>query len=366
MPNTIRAAVCRSFGAPLSVEELTLRAPLDGEVEVTLDAVAICHSDISYLDGAWGGDLPMVYGHEAVGRVSALGPGVAAPAIGTRVLVTLIRSCGRCPTCATGRPAYCADNAARPAPLSGPDGAPVGAAMNCGAFAEKVLVEPSQLATLSDTIPSEAACLLACGVLTGVGAVVNTARVRPGETVVVIGAGGVGLNAIQGARIAGAARIVAIDLEPTKLKDALGFGATDAIPATDPKPWRRLREITGGRLADHVFVTVGAIPAYDVAPRLLGEGGTAYAVGMPHSGDLSSYEPVILAALGQGLRGTKMGDVVLGRDIPWLVDLYGQGRLQLDSLISKCWPFDEINAAIADTKSGQARRNVLTFGPPPG
>jgi S-(hydroxymethyl)mycothiol dehydrogenase len=194
-----------------------------------------------------------------------------------------------------------------------------------------------------------------------VGAVVNTARVRPGDTVVVIGAGGVGLNAVQGAHLAGAARIVAMDLEPAKLEDARHFGATDTIPATDERPWRALRQITGGRLADHVFVTVGAVPAYDSALRLMGPGGTAYAVGMPHSGDSSAYEPVILAALGQGLRGTKMGDVVLGRDIPWMVDLYGQGRLKLDELISRRWPFEQINAAIADTKAGRARRNVLTF-----
>jgi S-(hydroxymethyl)mycothiol dehydrogenase len=178
---------------------------------------------------------------------------------------------------------------------------------------------------------------------------------------VVIGAGGVGLNAIQGARLAGAARIVAMDLEPSKLEDARTFGATDAIPATDPKPWKALTRITGWRLADHVFVTVGAIPAYDVALRLMGPGGTAYAVGMPHSGDTSTYEPVILAALGQGVRGTLMGDVVLSRDIPWMVDLHAQGRLKLDELISRRWSFGEINAAIADTNRGQARRNVLTF-----
>jgi S-(hydroxymethyl)mycothiol dehydrogenase len=361
MPSTIRAAVCREFGKPLEIEMLTLRDPGPGEIEVKMEAVAICHSDISYMDGAWGGILPAVYGHEAAGRVTAIGTGVGKVALGDRVLVTLIRSCGTCPDCASGKPVYCGGNETRPPALTDASGAPVLKAMECGAFAEKVLVDQSQIAPLGEDIAPEAACLLACGVPTGVGAVVNTAQVRPGETVVVIGAGGVGLNAIQGARIAGAARIVAMDLEPSKLDDARAFGATDAILASDPKPWKALQEITGGRLADHVFVTVGAIPAYDMAPRLLATGGTAYAVGMPHSGGMSSYEPVIIAALGQGLRGTKMGDVVLGRDIPWMVDLYGQGRLQLDSLISTRWPFDKINDAIADTRTGQARRNVLTF-----
>jgi len=361
MPSTIRAAVCRSFGAPLQIETLTLRDPGPGEIEVTLDAVAICHSDISWIEGAWGGSLPAVYGHEAAGRISALGPGVRNLDLGARVLVTLIRACGTCPDCSSGRPVYCSGQDARAAKLTDPSGAPVHAAMECGAFAEKVIVDQSQIARLGEAIAPHSACLLACGVPTGVGAVVNTARVRPGDTVVVIGAGGVGLNTVQGARIAGAARIVAMDLEPSKLDDARAFGATDTILATVERPWQDLAAITGGRLADHVFVTVGAIPAYDMALRLIAPGGTAYAVGMPHSGAMSSYEPVIIAALGQGVRGTKMGDVVLARDIPWMVDLYGQGRLKLDELVSRQWPFDQINAAIADTNAGQARRNVLIF-----
>jgi S-(hydroxymethyl)mycothiol dehydrogenase len=179
--------------------------------------------------------------------------------------------------------------------------------------------------------------------------------------VVVIGCGGVGLNAVQGARLSGAARIVAMDLEPSKLDDARAFGATDGILASEEKPWRRLREILGGVLATHVFVTVGAIPAYDTALRLLAPGGTAYAVGMPHGGAMSDYEPVILAATGQGIRGSLMGEVVLSRDVPWMVDLWRQGRLELDALVSRRWRLDEINEAIADTKAARARRNVIVF-----
>lgn len=363
MPRQIRAAVCRAFGAPLDLEILTLRDPGPAEIEVQIEAVAICHSDISWIDGAWGGALPAVYGHEAAGRITALGPDTAGLVLGERVLVTLIRACGSCLDCLSGRPVYCSDKPATAPKLTDASGQPVDAVMDCGAFAERVIVHRSQIAPLGETISPQCGCLLACGVPTGVGAVVNTASVRPGDVVVVIGAGGVGLNAIQGARIAGAARIVAMDLEPTKLDDARAFGATDVIPATEPKPWRALSAITGGRLAAHVFVTVGAIPAYDMALRLLAPGGTAYAVGMPHSGATSAYEPVILAALGQGLRGTKMGDVVLGRDIPWMVDLHAQNRLKLQELVSGQWPFDQINAAIADTRAGQARRNVLTFPP---
>ncbi len=358
---TIRAAVCHGFGQPLQIEDITLRAPGVGEVEVTLEAVAICHSDISYMEGAWGGALPAVYGHEAAGRITAMGPGVRAYQMGQRVLVTLIRSCGHCASCASGAPVYCNGNEPAEPALSLKDGTEVTKAMNCGAFAEKVVIDQSQLALVGEDMPADVACLMACGVPTGVGAVVNTARVRPGQNVVVIGAGGVGLNAIQGARIAGAARIIAVDMEPSKLDDAKAFGATDGIVASTPKPWKEVQALTGGRGADHVFVTVGAIPAYDIAPRLLATGGTVYAVGMPHSGQTSQYEPVIVAATGQGLRGSLMGEIVLSRDIPWMVDLYRQGRLKLDELISARWAFDQINEAIVDTKAGKARRNVIVF-----
>jgi Zn-dependent alcohol dehydrogenase len=177
----------------------------------------------------------------------------------------------------------------------------------------------------------------------------------------VIGAGGVGLNAIQGARIAGARRIVAVDMSAEKLETAKGFGATHGVLATEKDPWKATFAALGGRGADAVIVTVGAIPAYDQAPRYLGQGGKIIMVGMPHSGGMSSYEPVVLAALGQGMMGSKMGDVVIQRDIPWMVDLYEQGRLKLDELISGRWRLDQINEAIADTKTGSARRNVIVF-----
>ncbi len=176
----------------------------------------------------------------------------------------------------------------------------------------------------------------------------------------VIGAGGVGLNAIQGARIAGARRIVAVDMSEEKLEIAKEFGATDGVLATDPKPWRAAQKAMG-RGADAVIVTVGAIPAYDSAPRYLAGGGKVIMVGMPHSGQVSTYEPVMLAAVGQGMVGSKMGDVVIQRDIPWMVDLYLQGRLKLDELISGRWTLDQINDAIADTKTGAARRSVIMF-----
>ncbi len=360
----IKAAICRAFNAPLTIEEVELAPPGPGEVEVALDAVAICQSDISYAEGAWGGDLPAVFGHEAAGRISAVGDGVRGLAPGDKVVVTMIRSCGTCPSCRKGKPVYCT-NPPRTAPLTLPGGDALAQGLNCGAFAERVVVDQSQVVRLPDdvaeTLPMEAACLLACSVMTGIGAVVNTAHLRPGQNAVVIGAGGVGLNAIQGARIAGAARIIAIDTQPDKLDAALEFGATHGVLASDPAPWKQVRKLTGGQGADAVFVTIGAAAVYDQAPRYLARGGRLIMVGMPHSGETACYEPVIMAATGQGMIGTLMGDAIIAQDIPWMAELYRQGRLKLDEMVSGRWSLDEINAAIADTRAGHARRNVVVF-----
>ncbi|MEM7471620.1 MAG: zinc-binding dehydrogenase [Pseudomonadota bacterium] len=358
----VKAAVCHALKEPLVIEEVELAAPKTGEVEVTLEACAICHSDLSFIDGGWSSTLPAVFGHEAAGRITALGDGVQGYDLGDAVLVTLIRSCGACASCASGQPVQCGTDYDRDnGPLKTADGGVMQHGLACGAFAEKAVVDQSQLAKIPDDMPMDAASLLSCGVITGVGAVVNTAGVRPGQNVVVIGAGGVGLNAIQGAAIAGAARIIAMDVLEEKLDVAREFGATDGVLATAEKPWKEIAKITGGRMADAVFVTVGAIPAFEQALRYLAPAGNVYIVGMPHSGAKAEYEPVILGALGQGMKGTKMGDTVLRRDIPWMVDLYQQGRLKLDELISGRWSLDQINDAIADTRTGAARRNVIVF-----
>lgn len=356
----IKAAVCTAFRAPLEIQTVHIRPPAMGEVEVTLKAVAICHSDITYLEGGWGGDLPAVYGHEAAGIVTGIGAGVRGLEEGDHVIVTLIRACGTCPSCASGKPVICETGNTSVGPLTMPDGQPVVAAMNCGAFAERTVVDQSQVVKIQRTMSMTAASLVACGVITGIGAVVNAAKLRAGQDVVVIGAGGVGLNAIQGARIAGARRIVAVDMTEEKLAIAREFGATDGVLATASKPWQAAKKAMG-RGADAVIVTVGAIPAYDQAPQYLANGGQVIMVGMPHSGAMSTYEPVMLAATGQGMTGSKMGDVVIARDVPWMLDMYKQGRLKLDELVSKTWKLDQINAAIADTKTGSAKRNVIVF-----
>ncbi len=357
----IRAAVCHDFGAPLQVEEIEIRPPRGREVEVTLAACAVCHSDISFAEGAWGGTLPAVYGHEAAGIVTALGEGARGLAVGDRVVVTLIRACGQCPSCAKARPTDCeTPQDGHHDPITTAGGGRLHQAMACGGFAEKVVVDASQVVTLPNGIALDVAALVACGVITGVGAVVNAARLRPGQDAVVIGAGGVGLNAIQGARIAGARRIVAVDMTEEKLETARAFGATHGVLATGETPWRDAQAALG-RGADAVLVTVGAAAAYDSAPHYLARGGKIIVVGMPATGALSTYEAAMVAGSGQSLVGSKMGDVVIARDIPWIVDLYLQGRLKLDELISRRYPLERINEAITDTKSGAAKRNVIVF-----
>ncbi|WP_163847114.1 alcohol dehydrogenase catalytic domain-containing protein [Pseudooceanicola aestuarii] len=355
----IKAAVCHEFNAPLVIEELELRAPDMNEVEVEIEAVAVCHSDISFQQGGFGGPLPAVYGHEAAGTVTAVGDAVQGIAVGDSVCVTLINACGHCTTCQSGKPTICEtprDNLAQ-SPLRTADGTPVAQAMAAGAFAEKVVVDHSQICVIPDDVGKDVASLISCGVITGVGAAVFAAELQVGQDVVVIGAGGVGLNAIQGARIAGARRIVAVDVLEDKLQVARDFGATDTVLA-EGKPWAEVKKILG-RGADAVLVTVGVAEVYDKAPRYLAWGGRVIMVGMPHGDKVSSYSPLIMADAGQGIVGSKMGNMVIKRDIPWIVDMYRQGRLKLDELISGRWTLDQINEAIEDTKSGAARRNVI-------
>jgi S-(hydroxymethyl)glutathione dehydrogenase / alcohol dehydrogenase len=361
----MKAALCRAFGQPLTIEEVVLAPPGPGELRVRLAAVAICHSDILYMDGAWGGHLPAVYGHEAAGRVVELGAGVAGLAVGDPVVVTMIRACGSCHMCRLGRPTMCETGHDRAGgTLRLPDGTVVEQGLNTAAFAEEVVVHASQVAPVPEGVPMDAAALLACGVITGAGAVLNTARVEPGAQVVVIGAGGVGLNTVQAARLAGAAKVIAIDLSDDKLARAREFGATDTLRADTPRLRRAVQGLTEGRGADYVFVTVGSVTAYQGAFALACKGGAVVAVGMPPSGATVAVEPVVLAATSQRFLGSNLGNAVIARDIPLLAGFWRQGRLKLDELITARYRLDRINDAIADARAGQSLRNVILFDTP--
>ena len=359
----VKAAVCRAFGAPLQIEDITVAEPGPGEVRTKVSACAICHSDIHFAEGAWGGDLPAVYGHEAAGVVEAVGPGVSHVAPGDHVVITLVRACGRCPCCTQGFYGSCETQFAldEASPLADAEGKRLVHGLRTGAFAEAVLVEASQAVAIPEAVPLDSAALLACGVITGLGAVINTAKVRAGADIVVIGSGGVGLNAVQGARLAGAGRIIAVDLSDDKLSAAEAFGATHGVNPSVEDLAATVRALTGGRGADYVFVTVGAKAAVDGAYGLLAAGGALVLVGMPAVGETSAFEIVTLANDSKRILGSKMGSSNIHDDIPRLVQLYRQGRLKLDELISARYPLSEINEAIASAKGGAALRNVIVF-----
>ena len=359
----MKAAVCRKFGDPLQIEDVAIASPGPGEVLVKLAACAICHSDIIFMDGGWGGDLPAVYGHEAAGIVESVGDGVESMTPGDHVVVTLIRSCGHCHYCSQGASVACETtfHLDQQSPLSTANGDVLKHGLRTGGFAEYGVVHDSQAVAIDRSVALDSASLLACGVLTGFGAVVNTAAVETGSSVVVIGTGGVGLNSVQGARISGAATIIAIDVSADKLKAAQEFGATHAINASDADIVSQVRALTGGRGADYVFVTVGSIVAINSAYALMGSTGAVVLVGMPENGVMSEFEPGNIADQSQRILGSKMGSGRVQIDIPYLVTLYQQGRLKLDELISGRYPLEDINEAIASARRGEALRNVIVF-----
>lgn len=359
----MKAAVCHEFGKPLAIEELELSSPQSGEVKVKLAACAICHSDIHCVEGAWGGALPAVYGHEASGIVDQVGSEVELIQPGDHVVVTLIRSCGHCYFCARGEPNMCEtkfrlDGESR---LRDGAGSPVVQGLRTAAFAEYVVVDQSQVVKIPADMPLDSAALLACGVITGLGAVVNTARVPAGSSVVVIGTGGVGLNSIQGASLSGAQPIIAVDLVDSKLEAAVGFGATHTVNPRQQDLPEAVRTWTGGRGADFVFVTVGSGQAITDSLGLLRRAGTLVVVGMPASGVKASIEAVDLADNAQVIIGSKMGSTRLRVDVPKLVELYAQKRLKLDELITKRYSLNQINEAITAVNNAAALRNVIVF-----
>ena len=359
----MKAAVCRAFGQPLTIEEIEIAPPGPNEIKVRVAACAICHSDIHYIEGAWGGELPAVYGHEAAGIVEETGSGVSGIAPGDHVVVTLIRSCGRCHYCTQGLPTLCEGKFALDAkgPLNAADGAPIVHGLRTGAFAECTVVHASQAVAIPHDVPLDSASLLACGVITGYGAVANTANLPAGANVVVIGTGGVGLNSIQGAALRGARTIIAVDLSDEKLAAAKKFGATHGVNPEKEKASKAIRALTGGRGADFAFVTVGAKSAIEQAFIYIAKAGTVVIVGMPATGVTTSFDPSRLAVGGQKVLGSLMGSTRVSVDLPILVDLYKQRRLKLDELITGRYPLERINDAIASVVGGEALRNVIVF-----
>jgi S-(hydroxymethyl)glutathione dehydrogenase/alcohol dehydrogenase len=361
----MRAAVCREFGAPLEIEDLELAGPSLGEARVRVAACAICSSDVAFAGGAWGGTLPAVYGHEAAGIVEEVGPGVDAVRPGDRVVVSLLRSCGRCFFCERGEPHLCDGDfpADREGKLRTHDGEQVQQAMHTAAFAEVVVVDQSQVAVVPDSMPLDVASLLGCGVITGVGAVLDKIGVTPGSSVAVIGTGGVGMNAVQGAALAGASTIVAVDPSAGKRERALAFGATQAVDPADGDPAGALRALTRGRGVDYAFVAVGRSELIEGALGYVRRGGTVAVLGMPPSHETFGVVTVDLVHDDVRVVGCKVGagSGRLAEAVPRLVRLYQDGRLRLDELVTARYPLEGVNDAIAATRRGDGLRNVLVL-----
>jgi Zn-dependent alcohol dehydrogenase len=358
----IHAAVTRSFGRPLGLETLELREPGPGEVQVQVAACAICHTDLTLISGGWEGELPAVYGHESAGVVEAVGPAVVGVSEGDHVVVTLVRSCGRCARCLGGEPALCLLRGefalTRETPLRDGEGAPVAQGLRTAGFAERLLVHESQVVPIPRDVPLESAALIGCGVATGVGAVLNNARLPAGSTLGVIGTGGVGLNAVQGGVLAAARAIFAVDIHEEKLRAAREFGATDTLDARREDAASAVGELTDGHGLDTVVVTAGSVSAVEQALTLVGDAGTVVLVGMP-AGTTVRIDPEAIAERGLRILGSKVGAIRPHIDIPALVALYRQGRLKLDELISARFALAEINEAIALADGGATRRVVV-------
>lgn len=368
MTRNMKAAVVEAIGRPFEVVELEIDDPVRREVLVEVRASGLCHSDLHIASKDYGYPMPIVLGHELAGVVAAVGPEVTRLAVGDHVAGSLIQFCGQCDTCLSGRTHQCPNGASLYRPAAdgerlrrADDGRPVFPGMGLGAFAEYSLVHENQLVRVPDDMPFPPAALLGCCVITGVGAAVNSARIRAGDTAVVIGCGGVGLNVVSGARLAGARSIIAVDLNPAKLDLARRCGATDIIDASDEDAVAAVRRLHPEGV-DHAFEVVGSPATTYQAMAMTRLGGAVYLIGLHPPGSAIELVDVFPNLIMRQLRiqAVNMGSTNLRRDIPLYAALYQQGRLELDALVAREIALDEIGAAYAEVDEGRIARAVVT------
>lgn len=372
----VRAAILREMekpkpyaaSRPLAIEDVELAPPGPGEVLVQIKAAGLCHSDLSVINGNRPRPVPMALGHEAAGLVRECGAGVDDLKPGDPVVMVFVPSCGHCLPCMEGRPALCEPGAAANGAgtlLSGArrlaqNGRPIHHHMGVSAFAEYAVVSRRSLIKIGGDVPLDQAAMFGCAVLTGVGAVLNTARVHPGARVAVVGLGGVGLNSLLAAAMIGAHPIVAVDLNDSKLALARQLGASHAVNAGDPKCVEAVREATGGG-ADFAFEMAGSVKAMDVAYRATRRGGTTVSAGLPHPSHDFAFKHVGLVAEERTIKGSYIGSCVPLRDLPRYIGLYHQGRLPVDRLLSARLKLDEINAGFDELDAGNTVRQMVVF-----
>ncbi|WSQ09965.1 Zn-dependent alcohol dehydrogenase [Streptomyces sp. NBC_01231] len=336
------------------VDDLVVRDPGPGEVQVAVSAAGLCHSDLSVVDGTIPFPVPVVLGHEGAGVVAAVGAGVTHVRPGDHVALSTLANCGTCAQCDRGRPTMCRQSIGRPGQPFARDGRPVFQFAANSAFAERTVVKAVQAVRIPEEIPLPSAALIGCGVLTGVGAVLNRAKVDRGDSVLVIGTGGIGLNVLQGARIAGALRIVAVDANPAKEEVARRFGATHFLTSMD-----NVRDVlpTG---ADHAFECVGRVELIRAAIDSLDRHGQAILLGVPPATAEASFL-VSSMFLDKSILGCRYGSSRPQRDIALYAELYREDRLLLDELVTRTYPVEDFEKAVADAEAGRVARGVLTF-----
>lgn len=365
----IRAAVLERSGMPLQVEELELEAPGPGEVLVRLEASGVCHSDLHQADGDWDDPGPMVLGHEGAGRVEAVGPDVAVPALGDLVALNWFYPCRVCVGCLAGRPWQCTGNTVfsdrlpdGTTPLRRADGTEVLPMLALGTFAERAVVPAQAAVPIPPQVPAEVGALIGCGVTTGVMSVLRAAAVPAGASVVVLGLGGVGLSAVMGAVVAGAGSIVAVDRVAAKLDVAAALGATGTVLATDDDRATRaaIREASGGK-PEFAFECIGVPAVVELAIDLVGPGGTAVVVGIPPLYQRASFDVGKLVDRSARIVGANYGWAVPEEDFPALARLYLDGRLPVDRLIEERIALDQVNDALEAMRHGRGLRRVVVF-----
>ena len=372
----IRAAVLHEMGAPapyatskpLKIETLDLDPPGEGEVLVQIKAAGLCLSDLSVIEGARPRPMPMAIGHEAAGIVKEVGSGVHSLAVGDHVVLVFVPSCGHCIPCAEGRPALCEPGAVANGAgtlLSGKRRLHEGKTdvnhhLGVSAFADHAVVAANSCVKVDKTLSFEEAALFGCAVITGVGAVFNTAKVKAGARVAVIGLGGVGLNSLLAAVAAGARQVIAVDVRDDKLALAKQLGATHTVNATAPDAVEQIKAITSGGV-DYAFEMAGSIPALELAWKITRRGGETVTAGLPHPQKTMSFAPVQLVGEERTLKGSYLGSCVPLRDIPIYIDLYRAGKLPVDRLMSDKVKLDDINEAFDRLASGATVRQVIVF-----
>ncbi|MCL6599920.1 MAG: zinc-dependent alcohol dehydrogenase family protein [Alicyclobacillus macrosporangiidus] len=370
-----RAAVLTAMGKPapyaesrpLEIRTVYLDEPQFGEVLIRIRAAGLCHSDLSVINGSRPRPVPMVLGHEAAGEVVAVGPGVVNVQPGDHVVCSFVPSCGHCVPCQEGRPNLCETGAAANTAgtllgggrrLHQEDGADIHHHLGVSGFAEYAVVSQHSLVRVDPDVPFDELAVFGCAVMTGVGAVVNTARVPAGSSVAIVGLGGVGLSALLGALAAGARRIVAVDVNPAKLQQAEALGATDTFDARDPSVIDQIRATTGGGV-EFAIETAGSVPALETAFQITRRGGTTVTTGLPHPDHRMSLPPVVLTAEERTLKGSYVGSCVPVRDIPRFIELYKRGRLPVNKLLSGHIRLDEVNEGFDRLDRGEVNRLVL-------